>query len=600
MGPILLRRNREFMGISNLIGLLSGLALFLYGISLMGDGLSKVAGDKLQKILYQLTSNPVKGILLGIAVTALIQSSSATSVMAIGFVNSGLMQFNEAVSIILGSIVGTSITGWIVSLTALDPGEGIMVIFSTTFITGVLAIVGICLYKFSKKPMRNHIGAILLGLAVLMFGMNAMSAAVTPLRENEQFLAMLTRFSNPLLGLLVGIVFTAIIQSSAAAVGILQALSMTGSLSFAETYPIILGIAVGGALPVLLGAMGASINARRTALVHLLIDIFGAAFCGIVFYAINAVHPFKFMNAAMTPVRVAALNTVFRIVTVVVLTPMINVLGKIACKIIPDEPETKTENKAGDWDLLDERFLSHPAIAIEQSRIVVFSMAAYVQGNLDKALSLLHEYSEEGFQEVQELEEIVDHYEDRIGTYLIKVSAAELTEKQNEDLYQFLHAITDLERISDHATNISENAKEIYDKSIVLSPDAVHELDVMEAAVREVVDLAIRALTDEDQESAHMVEPLEELIDDLSDEMKHRHVDRLQKGICTLQHGFVFNDLITNFERISDHCSNIAVAMIELEKDAFDTHDYVESLIARKDEEFSHYFQKFKEKYTLD
>ena len=588
------------MGISNLIGLLSGLALFLYGISLMGDGLSKVAGDKLQKILYQLTSNPVKGILLGIVVTALIQSSSATSVMAIGFVNSGLMQFNEAVSIILGSIVGTSITGWIVCLTTLNPGDGIMVIFSTTFITGVLAIVGILLYKFSKKPMHNHIGAILLGLAVLMFGMNAMSASVTPLRENEQFLALLTRFSNPLLGLLVGIVFTAIIQSSAAAVGILQALSMTGSLSFAETYPIILGIAIGGAVPVLLGAMGASLNARRTALVHLIIDILGAAFCGIVFYAINAVHPFSFMNATMTPVRVAALNTVFRIVTVAVLTPAIDLLGKLACKIMPDEPIQQTENKPGDWDLLDERFLSHPAIAIEQSRIVVFSMAAYVQGNVDRALSLLHEYSEKGFQEVQELEETVDHYEDRIGTYLIKVSASELTQRQNEDLYQFLHAITDLERISDHATNISENAKEIHDKSIELSPDAIHELNVMEAAVREVLDLAIRALTDEDQESAHMVEPLEELIDDLSDEMKHRHVDRLQKGICTLQHGFVFNDLITNFERISDHCSNIAVAMIELEKDAFDTHDYVESLMARKDEEFSRYFRKFKEKYTLD
>jgi len=533
-------------------------------------------------------------------VTALIQSSSATSVMAIGFVNSGLMQFNEAVSIILGSIVGTSITGWIVCLTTLNPGDGIMVIFSTTFITGVLAIVGILLYKFSKKPMHNHIGAILLGLAVLMFGMNAMSASVTPLRENEQFLALLTRFSNPLLGLLVGIVFTAIIQSSAAAVGILQALSMTGSLSFAETYPIILGIAIGGAVPVLLGAMGASLNARRTALVHLIIDILGAAFCGIVFYAINAVHPFSFMNATMTPVRVAALNTVFRIVTVAVLTPAIDLLGKLACKIMPDEPVQQTENKPGDWDLLDERFLSHPAIAIEQSRIVVFSMAAYVQGNVDRALSLLHEYSEKGFQEVQELEETVDHYEDRIGTYLIKVSASELTQRQNEDLYQFLHAITDLERISDHATNISENAKEIHDKSIELSPDAIHELNVMEAAVREVLDLAIRALTDEDQESAHMVEPLEELIDDLSDEMKHRHVDRLQKGICTLQHGFVFNDLITNFERISDHCSNIAVAMIELEKDAFDTHDYVESLMARKDEEFSRYFRKFKEKYTLD
>ena len=587
------------MSLLNLIGLLSGLALFLYGISLMGDGLSKVAGDKLQKILYQLTSNPIKGILLGIVVTALIQSSSATSVMAIGFVNSGLMQFTEAVSIILGSIVGTSITGWIVSLSSIGGGEGLMMIFSTTFITGVLAVIGICLYKFSKKPMRNHIGSILLGLAVLMFGMNAMSSAVTPLKENEAFLSMLTKFSNPFLGIVVGMVFTAIIQSSAAAVGILQALSMTGTLSFAETYPIILGIAVGGALPVLLSAMGASLNARRTALIHLVIDILGAVFCGVVFYAVNAVHPVSFMNAMMNPVRVALLNTVFRVVTVVVLTPTIGLLGKLACTLMKDEPEIRQE-EPGDWDLLDDRFLSHPAIAIEQSRIVLYYMAANVRENLMKAMALLDSYSEEGFQDVQDLEETVDHYEDKIGTYLVKVSSSELTTKQNEDLYRFLHAITDLERISDHATNISENAKEIHDKEIQLSDEAIRELKIMRSAVEEVLDLSLRALTEQDEESAHMVEPLEELIDDLSDEMKHRHIDRLQKGICTLQHGFVFNDLITNFERISDHCSNIAVAMIELEKDAFDTHDYVESLMKEKDEEFTKYFHKYKKKYSLD
>lgn len=589
------------MSIMNLIGLLSGLALFLYGISLMGDGLSKVAGDRLQKVLYQLTSSPIKGILLGILVTALIQSSSATSVMVIGFVNSGLMQFNEAVSIILGSIVGTSITGWIVSLSSLEQGEGLLMIFSTTFITGLLAVIGIVLYKFSKKPVRNHVGAILLGLAVVMFGMNTMSSAVTPLKENQAFLAMLTRFSNPVLGILVGIVFTAIIQSSAAAVGILQAISMTGSLTFAETYPIILGIAVGGALPVLLSAAGASLNARRTALIHLMIDIFGTIFCGALFYGIHAVHPFGFMHAMMTPVRIAALNTVFRIVTVLALIPLIGVLGKLACAIMKDkERKSDVPEPSGDWDLLDERFVSHPAIAIEQSRIVVCSMAAHTQANLEQAVRLLRDYSEEGFLAVQDLEETVDRYEDKIGTYLVRISSSELTQHQNEDLYRFLHAITDLERISDHATNISENAKEIHDKSIDLSEGAVKELNVMAAAVEEVLSLALRALTERDEECAHMVEPLEELIDDLSDEMKNRHVNRLQKGICTLQHGFVFNDLITNFERISDHCSNIAVAMIELEQDAFDTHDYVESLMERKDEEFARYFRKFAEKYQLD
>ena len=588
------------MNVLNLISLLSGLALFLYGISLMGDGLSKVAGDRLQKILYQLTSNPIKGILLGIVVTALIQSSSATSVMVIGFVNSGLMQFTEAVSIILGSIVGTSITGWIVSLSSLGGGEGLMMIFSMPFITGVLAVVGIFLYKFSKNPARNHVGAILLGLAVLLFGMNAMSSAVTPLKDNEAFLSLLTKFSNPFLGVLAGVVFTAVIQSSAAAVGILQALSMTGTLSFAETYPIILGIAVGGALPVLLSAIGASVNARRTALIHLMIDISGALFCGVVFYAVNAAQPLSFMTAQMSPVRVALLNTAFRVVTVVFLTPMIGLMGKVACALIKDQPEKEENHEPGDWDLLDERFLSHPSIAIEQSRIVLYYMAANVRENLAKAMDLLDSYSEEGFEEVQQLEETVDHYEDKIGTYLVKVSSSELTKKQNEDLYQFLHAITDLERISDHATNISENAKEIHDKEIQMSDEANRELKIMRGAVEEVLDLSLRSLTEQDEESAHMVEPLEELIDDLSDELKHRHIDRLQKGICTLQHGFVFNDLVTNFERISDHCSNLAVAMIELEKDAFDTHDYVESLMREKNEEFNKNYHRFRKKYTLD
>ena len=588
------------MNVLNLISLLSGLALFLYGISLMGDGLSKVAGDRLQKILYQLTSNPIKGILLGIVVTALIQSSSATSVMVIGFVNSGLMQFTEAVSIILGSIVGTSITGWIVSLSSLGGGEGLMMIFSMPFITGVLAVVGIFLYKFSKNPARNHVGAILLGLAVLLFGMNAMSSAVTPLKDNEAFLSLLTKFSNPFLGVLAGVVFTAVIQSSAAAVGILQALSMTGTLSFAETYPIILGIAVGGALPVLLSAIGASVNARRTALIHLMIDISGALFCGVVFYAVNAAQPLSFMTAQMSPVRVALLNTAFRVVTVVFLTPMIGLMGKVACALIKDQPEKEENHEPGDWDLLDERFLSHPSIAIEQSRIVLYYMAANVRENLAKAMDLLDSYSEEGFEEVQQLEETVDHYEDKIGTYLVKVSSSELTKKQNEDLYQFLHAITDLERISDHATNISENAKEIHDKEIQMSDEANRELRIMRGAVEEVLDLSLRSLTEQDEESAHMVEPLEELIDDLSDELKHRHIDRLQKGICTLQHGFVFNDLVTNFERISDHCSNLAVAMIELEKDAFDTHDYVESLMREKNEEFNKNYHRFRKKYTLD
>ena len=586
------------MSILNVISLLGGLALFLYGIALMGDGLNKVAGSKLQVVLYRLTSNPLKGILLGIGVTALIQSSSATSVMAIGFVNSGLMEFSQAVSIILGSIVGTSITGWIVSLSSIGSGGGWTALFSTAFITGVLATVGIILLKFSKNPTHNRVGTILLGFAVLMFGMTAMSDAVSPLRESEPFIALLTSFSNPLLGILVGMVFTAIIQSSAAAVGILQALSMTGALTFSAAFPILLGIAVGGALPVLISALGASLNARRTALVHLIIDVFGAVFCGAVFYAVNAVRPLPFMEAYMTPVSVAALNTVFRIVTVVVLTPAIGLLEKIACFIMKDEPADDTPE--GDWVLLEDRFIQHPALAIEQCRIVLASMAAMVQENIRDALALLRDYSDEGFDHVQDTEELVDRYEDMLGTYIVKVTASELTEKQNEDVYQFLHAITDLERISDHASNIAENAKEIHEKGISTEGVVGHEMDVMEGAITEVLDTALQALTESDLEAAYRVEPLEELIDNLCDDMKHRHIDRLTKGVYTRQNSFVFNDLITNYERISDHCSNIAVALIELSKEVFDTHDYLENLLSRKDEEFERYYQAYKEKYSFD
>ena len=585
------------MSIVNVISLLGGLALFLYGINLMGDGLNKVAGNKLQTVLYRLTSNPIKGILLGIAVTALIQSSSATSVMAIGFVNSGLMEFSQAVSIILGSIVGTSITGWIVSLSSIGQGGGWTALFSTAVITGLLATVGIILLKFSKNQTRNRVGTILLGFAVLMFGMTAMSDSVKPLRESEAFISLLTRFENPLLGILVGMVFTAIIQSSAAAVGILQALSMTGALSFSAAYPIILGIAVGGALPVLISALGASLNARRTALVHLIIDVAGAVFCGVVFYAVNAIHPFSFMSATMTPVTVALLNTIFRIVTVVVLTPAIDLMGKLASLIMKDEP-APAENS--DWDLLEDRFIQHPGLAIEQCRIVLNTMTRHVRKNIADALALLQNYSEEGFAEVQELEDLVDQYEDKLGTYIVQVTTSELTQQQNEDVYQVLHAITDLERISDHATNIAENAKEIHDKQIPLSEAVVNEMSVMERALTDVIDTAFRSLTERDLEAARSVEPLEERIDDLCGEMKHRCIDRLTKGIYTRENSFVFNDLVTNYERISDHCSNIAIAMIELSQDAYDTHNYLEDLMARRDEEFDRFYQRYKELYFFD
>ena len=582
------------MGIVNIVALLGGLAMFLYGISLMGDGINMVAGDKLQTTLYRLTSSPIKGILLGIGVTALIQSSTATSVMAIGFVNSGLMNFAQAVSIILGSIVGTSITGWIVGLTSMGGSSGIGAFFSTSFITGVVAIIGIIMMKFSKKQLHNRIGSILLGFSVLMFGMTAMSSAVSPLSQSDSFRNMMTAFSNPLIGILVGVAFTALIQSSAAAVGILQALSMTGALTFATAYPIILGAAVGGALPVLISAMGANTNARRTAFVHLIIDTAGAVFCGAVFYAANAIHPFGFVNAALNPISVALVNTIFRAVTVVVLTPCIGIMEKIVCAIIKDDPVPETP---GDWDLLEERFLTTPAIAVEQCRMVLRSMAEWTRKNLTDAFTLLMGYSDEGYQEVLDVETLVDQYEDHLGTYIIKVSKAPLTEKQNEDVYQFLHAITDLERISDHAENIAESAKEIFEKKILLSGKVMKAMEVMHDAIMEVVGLAFKALTENDLEAAMRVEPLEELIDDLCDELKHIHIGNMKSGVYSREDSFVFNDLLTDCERISDHCSNIAIAMIEVQHDEFDTHNYVESMKKAKNDNFRKYFDEYREKY---
>ena len=582
------------MGIVNIVALLGGLAMFLYGINLMGDGINMVAGDKLQSTLYRLTSSPIKGILLGIGVTALIQSSTATSVMAIGFVNSGLMNFAQAVSIILGSIVGTSITGWIVGLTSMGSGSGIGAFFSTSFITGVVAIIGIVMLKFSKKQMKNRIGAILLGFSVLMFGMSAMSGAVSPLSQSDSFRNMMTAFSNPAIGILVGVAFTALIQSSAAAVGILQALSMTGALTFATAYPIILGAAVGGALPVLISAVGASVNARRTAFVHLVIDTAGALFCGIVFYAVNAVHPFGFVNSTLNPISVALVNTIFRAVTVVVLTPAIGLMEKLVCAVIKDEPQPESK---GDWDLLEERFLSTPAIAIEQSRMVLRSMAGWARKNLEDAFNLLKEYSEEGYQEVEEVETLVDQYEDQLGTYIMKISSSELTQKQNEDVYLFLHALTDLERISDHAENIGDCAKEMYEKQIPRYEDNTRRMEVLHAAISEVADLAVKALTEGDLEAARRVEPLEELIDSLCDEFKHIHIENMREGIYTRENSFVFNDLITDIERVSDHCSNIAVGILELRHNEFDTHSYTQKMKKQRNEDFSKNFEEYSQKY---
>ncbi len=584
------------MGISDVISLLGGIALFLFGMSLMGDGLKKVAGSKLELVLYRLSSTPLKGVLLGTGVTAVIQSSSATSVMVVGFVNSGMMKVRQAIGVIMGAILGTSITGWILCLSYIPGGSGLVQLLSTEVLTGLVAVAGIILRMFSGKTSSRHVGDILLGFAVLMYGMAAMSGAVSPLRESEAFIRILTSFSNPLLGILVGVAFTSILQSASAAVGILQALSITGAITFEIAFPIVMGIAIGAAVPVLLSALGANLNGRRTAFVYLLIDVLGVAVWSLVFYTLNAALHFSFLSDTMTAVSIALMNTLFRLATLVVLFPLIGVMEKLVVLLFPDDG-AQTEDQ--DMDRLEERFLQHPALSIEQSRLVTNSMAERAAGNLLAAMALRTDYSDRDFQAVAETESLIDRYEDKLGTYLMKITSRSLSSSQSEEVSKFLHTISDFERISDHALNISETAKEIHDKAMVFSPAAVRELEVMESALREILSISVAAFVANDVQQAVRVEPLEEIIDGLCDEMKSHHVDRLQSGACTLNQGFVFNDLLTNYERVADHCSNIAVAIIELESDSFDTHEYLNSVRAMKSHSFARYYEEYQQKYHL-
>ncbi len=585
------------MSVSDYIALLGGVALFLFGMAFMGENLKRVAGSKLELILYRLSSTPLRGILLGTGVTAVIQSSSATSVMVVGFVNSGMMKVRQAIGIIMGAILGTSITGWIVALSSLGGGSGWADLLSTSTLTGMIAIVGILLRMGSKNRSVRHLGDILLGFAVLMFGMSSMSAAVSPLRESASFLRLLTAFSNPLLGILVGILITSVLQSASAAVGILQALAATGAITFDVALPIVMGIAIGAAVPVLLSALGASTAGKRTAFAYLLIDVLGVIIWGIVFYGVNAVFRFSFLGTTMTAVTIALMNTLFRLATVLVLAPMIRPLEKLVCLAVPDKGTDHADGE--DMDRLEERFLQHPALAVEQSRLVTNSMAQKARENLLDAMALRSEYSDKGFDRVEELESVIDRYEDKLGTYLMKITTKSISTEQSEDVSKYLHTISDFERISDHALNIAEAARELHEKEITFSGNAARELTVMENAVKEILHLTVDAFVSGNMTLAARVEPLEEIIDGLCDEMKLHHVERLKTGECTLSHGFVFNDLLTNYERVADHCSNVAVAMIELKSDSFDTHEYLKSVREMRDASFSRHYEEYRQKYAI-
>lgn len=586
------------MGIAEVLSLLGGVALFLFGMSLMGDSLKMVAGSKLEVVLYRLSGTQLKGILLGTGVTAVIQSSSATSVMVVGFVNSEMMKVRQAIGIIMGAIIGTSITGWIICLSDIGGNtSGWMELLSTETLTSVVALIGIILYMFSGDMSHRHVGGILMGFAVLMFGMKAMSGAVSGLKDDESFVRILTDFSNPILGIIVGMAFTSVLQSASAAVGILQALAITGAVSFEVAFPIIMGIAIGAAVPVLLSAMGASADGKRTALSYLIIDLFGVVIVSVIFYAVNAFVHFGFMSRTMTAVSIAFVNTLFRVVIVMILAPMTGLIEKFVSLFVKDDKERLKGLR--DMDLLEERFLTHPALSIEQSRQVINSMARCVVKNVTDALSLVDKYTKDGFAAVQKEEELVDRYEDKLGTYLVQITRLELTKQQNIMVGKYLHSITDFERMSDHALNIAECAQEMHDKKLNFSKSATHELSVLRSAVSEIVALAVKAFVEDDLSVAYRIEPLEEKIDSLCDEMKLHHINRISDGTCTLQLGFVFNDLLTNLERMADHCSNIGVAMIELASGALETHDYYNKLMEETTDQFKESFAKYDAKFKL-
>lgn len=584
------------MSISDVISLLSGIALFLFGMSLMGDGLKKVSGNKLEPILYRLSNTLPRGVLLGTGVTAVIQSSCATAVMTVGFVNAGMMKVRQGISVILGAILGTSVTGWVICLSYIEGAGGMAELVSTATLTGLVAVGGITLRMFSKKQTTRHVGDIMMGFAVLMMGMSVMSGAVRGLGEAAWFTDMVTKMTNPVLGILVGALFTALLQSASAAVGIVQALSMTGAITFAAAWPILMGIAVGASAPVLFSAIGANVNGRRTALVYPVATGIGVLLIGVIFYALNGAMHFDFMTRVMNPFSMALVNSVMRLAITLALMPCTRVIEKFVSALVPEGKNAETDPGIR----LEERFLEHPALAIEQSRLTINDMAEASEEAIIQGLNLLTKFSEAGYESVHKLEDLVDKYEDSLGTYLVKLTGREMTKDQNDDVSEYLHTLSDFERISDHALNLAGNARELQEKDIHFSDAAAHELDVLCAAMGQVVSMTVTAFRERDLQLAGRVEPLESFIDDLCDRMKLNHVARLQRGTCTIHQGFVFNDIVTNCERVSDHCSNIAVAMIELSGDEFQTHEYLNTLRETESERFKTAYEEYAEHFAID
>ena len=582
------------MSIFNVFSLLGGLALFLFGMDIMGKALEKQAGGKLQTILSKLTDNPIKGFALGLAVTAVIQSSSATTVMVVGFVNSGIMQLHQAIGIIMGSNVGTTVTSWLLSLSGLEGSSFLVKLFKPSSFSPVLAFIGILLYMFTKSERKKGIGTIFLGFATLMTGMSTMSSAVAPLENEAWFTSLFVRFSNPILGVLAGAVLTAIIQSSSASVGILQALSSTGAITFGSAIPIIMGQNIGTCVTALISSIGANKNARRAAMVHLYFNVIGMLVFLVGFYSLNAAFHFAFVDEAINAFGIAVVHSCFNLAATLILLPFSGGLEKLAILTIPDGKEEGPEQ----FQLLDPRLLNTPAVAVDRARVTTCDMAEISRMCLLQAMSLTHTWDEGLNGSVLRSEDAVDRYEDALGTYLVQLSSKAMTQADSRSVNTLLQTIGDFERISDHAVNLTRTAREIHEKSVAFSQHAQEELEVLEGAVQDLLGHTIDSFEKNDLSMAARVEPLEQVIDTLVREIKTRHIARLQDGSCSLEYGFVLNDLLTNYERIADHCSNIAVAMIEVAQDSFDTHAYL-SKLKEGDKGFRQLYEQYRKRYLF-
>lgn len=589
------------MDIFSVLSMIGGLAMFLYGMETMGDGLAKTAGGKLEQILEKLTSTPIKGVLLGAAVTAVIQSSSATTVMVVGFVNSGIMKLSQAVGIIMGANVGTTVTSWIVSLAGIESNNILLQFLKPTSFCPILALIGIIFIMFTKDEKKHDIGGILLGFAVLMFGMDTMSNAVKPLADVPEFTGILTMFSNPLLGMLAGAILTAVIQSSSASVGILQALCATGSVTFGTALPIIMGQNIGTCITALISAIGAKKNAKRAAFVHLYFNIIGTVLFMIVFYTLNAFLHFAFLGQATNAAGVAVIHSVFNVIATVCLLPFHRLLEKLATITVRgnDEDEEEMEGLPTELALLDERFLEKPAFAVGHCVTVARKMAEVTEESLVLATNLLDHYDKKTAKRVAVLESQIDTFEDMLGTYIIKLSSKPLSVADNQTITTILHCSGNFERISDHAMNICETAQEMNKKELVFSEKASAELQTYIQALRKIVSMTMQAFNTDDYDLAKHVEPLEDVIDGINSKAKKHHIKRLQKGKCTIALSVPFEDLLTNFERVSDHCSNVAVCMIQTKDDVYDTHEYLDTLKENNTPEFRAMYEEYKEKYGL-